>query len=101
MRPRPRSRLNPIEYVPPQEIVAEIREMRAQGVEPEAILVGRREWDLIRAQPEALPHLFGIIAEEIMLDGVSVIVRPREARPRVCTRDDLEEALMEGRNRRD
>lgn len=96
MRPRPRSRNKPIEYVPPQELVDEIRAMRARGDWPEVILVGRREWEVIRAQPEAKPYLFGLVSEEIMLDGVSVIVRPRWARPKVCTREEYEEALTGG-----
>lgn len=74
--------------------------MRQAGETPEAILVGKREWDLIRIQPEARPHLFGLIAEEMTLDGVSVIVRPWWAGPRVCTRDELEEALLERPDRR-
>jgi hypothetical protein len=100
MRPRPRSRTHAIEYVPPLALVEQIRGMRAQGLEPEAIVSGRREWDLIRVQPEARPYLFGIIAEEMTLDGVPVIVRPRWARPVVLTRDELEEALSERQDRR-
>lgn len=100
MRPRPRSRLHPVEYVPPEVLADEIHAMRARGVEPEGIIVGRREWDLIRCQPEARPFLFAIIAEEPIFDGVPVMVRPRAARPMVCSRADLEEALQESRNRR-
>jgi len=96
VRPRPRSRIKPVEYVPPLELVAEIRRMRQAQQWPEAVLVGQREWDLIRAQPEARPHIFGLIAEELMLDGVPVIVRPRWARPKVCTREEYEDALSQG-----
>lgn len=94
MRPRPRSRNKPIEYVPPLDLVEQIQAMRRAGDNPEAILVGRREWDVIRTQPEAGPYLFGLCPEEVTLDGVPVLVLPRWARPKVCTRSEVEEALL-------
>lgn len=93
MKPRPRSRKKPVEYVPPLELVEEIRQRQREGELLEAIVVGRREWDVIRAQPEAAEHLWGLIPEEPMLAGVSVIIKARWARPKVCNRDELEEAM--------
>lgn len=97
MSVRPRSRRNPVEYVPPLEVVEEIRTLRRAGQYPEAVLVGRREWALMRAQPEALPHLFAWPGDPDHLDGVPVLTALRWARPRViATREEYEAAMLDG-----
>lgn len=97
MSVRPRSRRNPVEYVPPLEVVEEIRALRREGHHPEAVLVGRREWALMRAQPEAQPHLFAWPGDPDCLAGVPVLTALRWSRPRViATREEYEEALLGG-----
>lgn len=95
MRPRPRSRRKPVEYVPPEELVAEIRQLRKDIGEPPAMLVGQREWNLIRRQPTCGPFLSGVSDQELALDGVPVIVRPHWSRPQVmATWAEYEEAML-------
>lgn len=96
MRPRPRSRKSPIEYVPPDDLAAQILAMRHADEWPEVVLVGRREWEIIRTQPEAARYLGGLISEELTFCGLPVIVWPRWARPKVCTKAEYEDAVRRG-----
>lgn len=98
MRPRPRSRARPVDYVPPEVIVERIRELRREGFDPPAVLVGLREWNIIRVQPSAGRFLTGVCADELYLDGVQVIASMRWDKPRVvATWEEYREALERGR----
>ncbi len=95
MRPRPRARSKPVQYVPPADLVAQVRQLRAEGTPPEAIIAGVREWALIKAQPGARPHLYCFPGDPDRLDGVMVITSVRWDRPTILlTPEEYEEAML-------
>lgn len=99
MRPRPRSRKKPVEYVAPDDLLTEVRRLReALGFDPAYVVVGAREWRLISTQPEARPHCQWAPGDTQSFDGVPVLVRRDRSRPRVYGTVSELEAELFGRN---
>lgn len=95
MRPRPRSRKNPIRIVPAEDLAREVAAIRAAGGEPAAIISGPREWRAVRVQAEAKAHLDWWPGDDETFDRVAVLVQTRFEWPRViATQADLEDVLL-------
>lgn len=96
MRPRPRSRKNPLEVVPVADLVAAVEAIREEGGEPAAIVSGRREWLAVRAQPAAKGVIEFWPGDDETFSKVAVIIRSGWRAPVVyATQADLEEDLLD------
>lgn len=72
-----------------------IAELRADGLEPAAIVTGFREWRAVRSQAEAREHIEWWPGDDETFDRVAVLIRPGFEAPRViATQADLEDVLL-------
>lgn len=95
MRPRPTSRKRPLAIVPVQTIVDEVAELRAEGLEPVAIITGKREWLAVRKQPGSRGHIEWWPGDDETFDRVPILTRLNAGAPRVmATQQDMEAVLL-------
>lgn len=98
MRPRPRSRLKPLQVIPARDLAEAVEALQHERQAPVAILSGFREWVVLKRDPEARHWLAGWPGDGDTFCGVPVIVKPGLGSPRIMrTMGELEDVLLEGR----